>query len=262
MFKRRLLFLLLLLQLALSMPFLAARLERNRQALLMQFVCFVPASAVSIAPLFHDASAAWFAGFTARCLGNDELARQTWQAVLASPTERIDVLRAAYADDLELARLAAQANSQNAEAQFWLGDLLAAQRDIPGAIEAYQAGLSSRPNDGNVWVKLGQFYETSGDWQKAATAFDRACRLADRGKHGCPNAGRLYLEHGEYELAIDRFRRNLRQLSGYPAGLRGMAEALIALGRADEAIPYLQQLAASGDTWAGQTLQDIQAGQK
>ena len=228
----------------------------------MQFVCFVPAPTVSVAPLFRDASAAWFAGFTARCLGNDGLARQTWQTALASPTERISILRAAHPDDLDLARQAAQANGQNAEAQFWLGDLLAAQQDIPGALEAYQAGLSSRPSDGNVWVKLGRLYEASNDWQMAANAFDQACRLADRGKHGCPNAGRLYLEHGEYELAVERFRRTLQQLPGYPAGLHGMAEALITLGRADEAIPYLQQLAASGDPWAGQTLQDIQAGQK
>ena len=228
----------------------------------MQFVCFVPAPAVSIASLFQDASAAWFAGFTARCLGNDGLARKTWQSVLASPTERIAVLRSIYPDDLELARLAAQAHPADADAHFWLGDILFARQDYTAAIPAYESALALRPEVGVKWQYLGMAYEKVGDPQQAVRAYDQACANFDRGKNGCLGAGRLHLAQGEYAQALDSYQHSLRQLPGFPASLRGVAEALLALERENEAIPYLDRIAASGDAWAQQTLQEIQTGQK
>ena len=52
-------------------------------------------------------------------------------------------------------------------------------------------------------------------------------------------------------------RQTLRQLPGWKPGKWGLANALLAQGRTEEALPYLRQLAESGDQEAITTLQEL-----
>ena len=112
-----------------------------------------------------------------------------------------------------------------------------------------------------MWVRLGRLREAAGDVEGALAAYDQGCFLVDAGKNGCPHAGRLYMEAGDYELAAERYRTSMKQLPGWPRAERGLAQALIEMGRSEEAIPYLTNLAHNGDSSAAEQLQELMRGE-
>jgi tetratricopeptide (TPR) repeat protein len=184
--------------------------------------------------------------------------RPAYQIAVTEPDARLDVLRAALPLDGELAQAAAAAHPDEAAAQFWLGEALKGAGNLAGAIPAYEAGLALDPKNGEEWDNLGRLYEAEGNWEQAVRAFDQACHYVDQGKNGCLNAARIYMQRERYEEAIVRYQDALVQLPDFSAALRGIADALIALGRPQEAIPYLETLAASGDAEAQLLLEQMQ----
>jgi predicted Zn-dependent protease len=209
-----------------------------------------------------SAQVTWLRASAAYCQGDEAAARDAWQQMLAASDARLPALRANAPQDVDLARAAAALYPENPIAQFWLGDALLQQGDAPGAIQAYEGGLAQDGTNANTWLVVGELYEGVGDWETAVSAYDQACYYVDRGKNGCPRAGRLYLAHDQYELAAQRFQDSLEQLPHWPPAQKGLAEALIALGKSDEAIPYLQRLAENGDAEARQTLNQLQGAEK
>lgn len=200
---------------------------------------------------------AWFTAVSARCRGDADSERQSWQSVVAGSGARIQAIRAAAPADTHLAQLAAATHPQLAEGHFWLGDVLKAQGDIVGAIQAYAAGLALRPNDAKTWLALGELFLAQDDWRAAAQAYDRACLYVDQGKNGCPRAGQIYLDQGMYDLAAQRYRDSLGQVPGWAPARLGLARALLGLGESEEAARYLEPLAAEGNAEAQQLLYQL-----
>jgi len=126
------------------------------------------------------------------------------------------------------------------------------------AIQAYETGLAQQPEkNANAWLSAGRLYEAEGDWERAVQAYNQACYYVDQAKHGCHNAGRLYLEHEQYELAAQRYRDSLVQLPGWHRAQLGLAQALLGLGQIDEAQIYLTRLANEGNRTAQDLLNQL-----
>jgi tetratricopeptide (TPR) repeat protein len=209
----------------------------------------------------ESVGAAWLGGMAANCQGEQQEANEYWLRMLSMSDLRLHALRAAGPEAVELAQSAVAADGDHPDKLTWLGDTLYARGDYSGAISAYARGLEGLGGDnGNAWRKLGDLYLEADDWQNAAHAYSQACFYVDRGKNGCPLAGRLYMEHGEYELAAERFRTSLKQLPGWLPGQRGLVDALMALDRGQEALPYLENLAENGDAVAQEQLQGLARG--
>ena len=209
-------------------------------------------------PLTHDA---WWQAIAAGCRGDLAGEQRAFAAALAQGIRRIDVMRAVLPQATSLARLAVQRFPGSPNAQFWLGENLAAAGDTSGAIQAYQQALQLRPSAGTQWRILGDLYQKQGDWQKAAQAYDQACLWVDSGHNGCYKAGLLYYQHQLYNLAIQRLQRTVGQERYWAPGYKALANALIDAGRAQDARPYLEYLAKNGDSQAQKTLQELQANQ-
>jgi tetratricopeptide (TPR) repeat protein len=193
-----------------------------------------------------------------RCKEDEARARRAYFELLSSSPKRLILVRSALSEDTEMARYAVDLYPDQAEAYFWLGDALVNQEDGFVAIQAYERGLEVQDTDANVWYALGKLYQkTADDWEAAVYAYDQACFYNDSGKNGCTSAGKLYLEHGLYESAARSYRDALRVLPGYGKAMRGLVDALLALGRTEEAIPYLERLAQKGDEGALQMLEQV-----
>ena len=221
-------------------------LARNQDAVLTVASCAAAApkaqaSASGIGTLRWDA---WFEGTRAHCQGDARQAQVLWSAALRQSESRLPLVRAVARYDVELAALAAEQYPGRAEAHFWLGDALAHRKDAAAAIQAYERGLALQPGNADAWDALGLQYQTQGQWWEAARAFEQACRHVDQGKNGCWRAGQIYLQQGLYARAAASFQASVQQI-GYFFGPaeEGLATALLALNRTEEAIPHLRILA-------------------
>jgi tetratricopeptide (TPR) repeat protein len=240
-------------------PFLKSSWGVNQAALDAMAVCLGQEdfSVMQGHPPFFRAGAA-------RCLGDLETAHANYlETVGADP--RVTILHAVMPFDIELARQMAVDHPNVAEANFWLGEAIVAgmqageiQPDmLEQAITAYERGLAMDPFNGEEWDNIGRLYETKGAWEQAVEAFNWACRYGDFGRNGCINAARVYAQHALYEQAASRYMDSLRQRPGYVPALRGLSNALLALDRVEEAMPYLQNLADQGDVEAQTLLEQL-----
>jgi tetratricopeptide (TPR) repeat protein len=233
-------------------PSLLQSWSTNRQASIALRICLSQTEAANTER--DSINKPWLQTVIAHCTGDALAARTASREAMEASPHYVPLVRGLAPDDLALATFAASLYPNDPQALFWLGDLLVEQEDADNAIIAYEQGLVADSQNGLIWVRLGRLYEDKGDWETAVQAYDQGCHYVDQGKNGCPAAGRLYLEHQMYEQAADRFQQSLQQLPGYPASLRGLAEALLALGRNTDVQPYLKALAARGDNWAQEQL--------
>ena len=250
-------------------PHLRQAWDTNRMALAAMEVC-VGTQALSVVV---EASPFLQAG-AARCVGEDEIAHARSLEALKSQN-RVEILHAANPSDIELALLIVDTYPAWAEAYFWLGEAmvggmyvwevppqtLAETEDLLEIIAVYEKGLELAPTNGVEWDNMGRLYQASQEWEKAAHAYDMACHLiGDESRSDCLKAGLVYMQLDLYEQALARYQDNLRLLPEYPSSssLKGIAKALIALNRSQEAIPYLETLAAQGDVEAQTLLAQIQ----
>lgn len=241
----------LLLLLLRGQTLLAAE-RANDQAVGTVSFCVEEGSSLSA-----DVTMPGFAAIAARCQGDEARQDEAWRRLLAASKARLDVARAARPQDAGLARLATEQYPKLAIAHFWLGDALREAGNGNAAIAAYEAGLALDPTAALIWDHLGRLYQDAGALEEAVQAFDQACHHVDRGKNGCLRAAGLYLQWSMYEEAANRYQTSLQQLPGYGPAHRGIAKALLALGRTEEALPHLQALADRGDEQAQQTLREL-----
>jgi tetratricopeptide (TPR) repeat protein len=201
-------------------------------------------------------SANWHLGRLAHEAGDVQTRNAAWEELLQCSARHTLMMQKLAPDDQSLAAAAIKQYPQDATAYFWRA-VQETETDPAAAIAYYEDGLALSPDDGLQWVQLGQLREATGDQTGAISAYDHACFNVDRGKNGCPRAARLYMAAGDYERAADRYRTSISQLPSWLPAQRGLADALLAMGRVQEALPYLASLAEQGDAEARQQLQEL-----
>lgn len=204
----------------------------------------------------------WLTGQLAHCQQKENEAILAWRRTLETSSERLSLVRAAAPHNLTLAQFATAQYPDQAEPFFWLGDAYLAKGEESKAVRTYEVGLTLQPDhSANAWMAVGRLYEAEGEWERAVYAYDQACRYVDQGKNGCPNAGRLYFEHEQYDLAAQRYRDAMRQLPGWQPARLQLAQSLIALGQLEEARLHLTFLADEGNTTAQTLLNQLSENQ-
>lgn len=122
-------------------------------------------------------------------------------------------------------------------------DLLTHAGDVEAAAHEYRAVLALRPDRGDVWLKLGRLYErhnrvptvSAGDRAEALRAYRQAIACAPSVFVAYTDLYRLLLRDGTLEDALAETAR-LDGRGDPEQMVRGLASALKALGRKEEAI--------------------------
>ena len=152
-----------------------------------------------------------------------------------------DDLRQAYLDDAELQKLVAAAAL----------DLSTPEKSLEARRHA-EAGLRTNPKDADLWATLGNALVSdylNGGWNGAGVAeVDRAKQAAESAKALDPSVARAHFVlgfvsriEGEHERARAFFEEAIKLDSNYAGAHAQLANELVILGRANEAIPAVQQ---------------------
>ncbi len=137
---------------------------------------------------------------------------------------------------------AVKSDSKNPYFQKGLGQAYAARREWAPAIAAFRRALELNPYYVDTKNDLGYVLIMSGDREagkrELLAAFSDAMNPA--AEVSAFNLGRAYLEEHNDAEAVQWFRTSIARNKAYPASYLLLAEALVSMGRLEEAIAQLE----------------------
>jgi Flp pilus assembly protein TadD len=208
--------------------------------------------------LYGAALAAFNAGRAAEA---EPLARRAADAWLAAPRAAaagpsaadalvlLAVIQAVRGDDgaaLKSAQRAAALAPENFDAQFTLGRALYGAGDDAGAARAFRAAVALRPEDARARFFLATALERAGDEEGALAAYRELAARRPRAAEGHLGAGVLLVKRGgaHAEEGLTELTRALEIDPDLYEARVTLGRALVARGRAAEAVPHLTRAAA------------------
>jgi Tfp pilus assembly protein PilF len=143
---------------------------------------------------------------------------------------------------LEEFKRAVKEDPKNPYFQKGLGLAYGAKRQWKDAISAFRKALELNPYYADVRNDLAAALIGSGDREEGKKEFLAAFSdpTNPTPEISARNLGQAYLEEKNYTDAIGWFRTSLNRNKDYPDPYIGIAEALIATGRLDEAVAQLE----------------------
>ncbi|MGB9623938.1 MAG: tetratricopeptide repeat protein [Phycisphaerae bacterium] len=130
----------------------------------------------------------------------------------------------------------------NPQAQYALGDALAAQGRHEEAIARYRQALRLKPEFPEALNNLGNLLLQEGREDEAVACFHAAIRLRFPG--ACNNLGNVYLRQGRLDDAIAWFREAIRGRPDFAEAYNNLGSALHRQGRLDEALECYRKAVA------------------
>ena len=143
---------------------------------------------------------------------------------------------------LEEFKQAAKRDPKNPYFQKGLGLAYAAKRQWKDAISAFQKALELNPYYVDVRNDLGTALIGSGDREGGKKQFVAAYSdpTNPTPEISARNLGQVYFEEKNYEEAVGWFRTSVSRNKSYMDPYLGLAEALLASGRLEEAVAQLE----------------------
>ena len=129
---------------------------------------------------------------------------------------------------------------RNPDALYLAGTLALDGKDSSLAITYLERAVRGKPTDALFHVVLAQSYEDNGDLEIAQEHFRQALALKPTMVQALSGVGRTNVRSGEAALGLPFLETAYRTDHNHKAVRVGLAEALMDLGRMDEAIGYLK----------------------
>ncbi len=126
-------------------------------------------------------------------------------------------------------------------AYMQLGILNAARKN-PITVEYYKNAIRIQPNSTEAWYAIGKFYQDTGDWENAITAYNALIAANPNNKFACYNLGVIYLVNlKKYKQALEHFTEAVKIDSNYVEAYYGKGVTYHALGDEKQAAESYQQ---------------------
>ncbi|MBZ9681582.1 MULTISPECIES: tetratricopeptide repeat-containing sulfotransferase family protein [unclassified Mesorhizobium] len=114
------------------------------------------------------------------------------------------------------------------------------------AIRCFERAVKEAPQNPHYHLTLGETYLKVGEHTDAIRHFERACELKADWVEALCALGRAYTGFGKADLAVPLYEKALKIDDGRSAIRIGLANALVSLGRMDEAANYMKEAIARG----------------
>jgi Tfp pilus assembly protein PilF len=172
----------------------------------------------------------------ARAQGNPDAETRFSTGVMHLREGRVDLA-------LDEFKKAAKEDPKNPYFQKGLGLAYSAKREWKEAIAAFRRALELNPYYADVRNDLGMALVGSGDREGGKKEFLAAYSdpTNPTPEISARNLGQVYLEEKSYAEAASWFQTSLNRNKGYPDPYVGLADALVGLGRLDEAVAQLER---------------------
>jgi Flp pilus assembly protein TadD len=138
-----------------------------------------------------------------------------------------------------------------------LGILLSSMRRFDEAEVALKRGLEVAPASVELSLDLGAFYIVRADPKNAKIAFARVLANAPRNPSALHGFGVAHLFEGDIVRAVERFRQVLATQPGHLRAQLDLAQALLQLGRSDDAVAGLRAMVRSAPQNYGKALRAL-----
>jgi tetratricopeptide (TPR) repeat protein len=157
---------------------------------------------------------------------------------------------------LDAFKRAVDADDENPYFRKGLGQAYAAKREWKDAIEQFKKALELNPYYVDVRNDLGTVLILEGKREEGKEQFLKAYADATNPtpEVSARNLGQAYLDEKNYAEALNWFRTAIGRNKAYPDPYLGLAEALIATDRLDEAVIILESGVKAAPDDAGLTL--------
>jgi tetratricopeptide (TPR) repeat protein len=109
------------------------------------------------------------------------------------------------------------------------------------AIRCFERAVKEVPQNPHYHLTLGETYLKVGEHSDAIRHLERACALKADWVEALCALGRAYTEFGKADIAVPLYEKALKIDGGSPAIRMGLANALVSLGRMDEATTYMKE---------------------
>jgi tetratricopeptide (TPR) repeat protein len=150
------------------------------------------------------------------------------------------------------AYLTVQKLQEVAPGSLWMrltaGDLYESEGHYDLAISEYRAVLALDPGRPGIHFRVGrallsrsQSTHSAEDRAKAAREFEQELALDPTNANAAYELGEIYRQSGERDKARDYFEMALQSYPDFEEAQVGLARALIALGKPDQALPHLRK---------------------
>jgi predicted O-linked N-acetylglucosamine transferase (SPINDLY family) len=134
-----------------------------------------------------------------------------------------------------------EADANNADAHHLLGTLATEAGQLQTAIEHFTTAIRHDPSQAAFHVNLGEAHRRRGDVAQAIACNRRALQLDPRGAHA--NLGQLYAQQGDARAAVECYRALVRLSPDDPWASSLLGQALVSLGRFDDAETWFRRAA-------------------
>ena len=124
------------------------------------------------------------------------------------------------------------------------GRVAQARGDAVAGLAALRQAAALAPTNGALQSQVGDVFLEAGRLDDAATAYNTALSLDRRSVPALTGLGRVYLRQNLYRQAETSLRRALELAPSDPGVLSSLGRTLLVSGRAEDAVPLLEQAAA------------------
>lgn len=138
---------------------------------------------------------------------------------------------------------AIRVSENNWLAHYSLGSFYDEQGRTEEAMRQYQRTIDIKPNYAAPWNNIGVIFGSRKDFARAAQYFEKATTLQPTMAEFRYNWARALVVQGKSKEALAPLQAAPPSVKSSPPLLGLTADALINLGRPNEALPYLEQLA-------------------
>lgn len=152
-----------------------------------------------------------------------------------------------FGESLRLARRAVELAPHTARHHGLVGDALLELGRYDEAFAAFERMIELKPS-APAYARISYARELAGDLEGARSAMELAVSASPRGEPAAWSrtlSGNLLLAQRRLAAAERRFREALGSVPGYPAALAGLADAALARGDLERALPLLARAAAT-----------------
>jgi O-antigen ligase len=157
-----------------------------------------------------QANALWLSGLAKYRSGESDAGEELWSRLVTRSPRHLRLVRSNQPQNAVLAEVALQADSNNAEACFWLSEIVEST-DPDRSISLLRTGLSLEPGEGREWLRLGDLLTKNGNQaalEDALHAYGSACRNGDPGANGCVRAGGIAEQLGRASEAFYYYQKS------------------------------------------------------
>ncbi|MCF7890820.1 tetratricopeptide repeat protein [Candidatus Bipolaricaulota bacterium] len=150
----------------------------------------------------------------------------------------MEVIRETESSAGDLLRRVVQLDSDNPEANFYLGRYQFQQKQYSSAAGSFEKAIEARPDYVAAYMEYGKLLVELRNYREAAKKYKKALDLAGENVNIMNSLADAYVKSDQYEKAEETYNSVLEESSNNFEALKGLGDLYLERGNYEEAVDY------------------------